>query len=113
MSKLVTKNSSGAGEGHSFNNIIYSKSPDNKYRYALGTKGKKTLYCFGINPSTATPEKYDPTVTRVKKVALKNGFDSVVMLNIYPLRATNPDDLPERINHDEHISNSPYAKAIS
>jgi len=78
-----------------FGKTIYWKSSDNKYRYALGTKGENTLYCIGVNPSTATPEKYDPTITRVSHVAMKNGFDSFVMLNVYPLRETNPDDLPE------------------
>ena len=84
---------------------IYSNSPDNLYRYSLGTKGRNTLYCFGINPSTATPENYDPTLKRVMSVADKKGFDSFVMLNIYPLRATNPDDLPASLNNDEHIKN--------
>jgi hypothetical protein len=88
-----------------FNNTIYLNSPDNKYRYALGTKGENTLYCFGINPSTATPEKYDPTITRVSHIARKNGFDSFVMLNIYPIRATNPDDLPDDVSLDEHNHN--------
>jgi len=81
-----------------FEDTIYLKSPDNKYRYALGTKGEKTLYCIGINPSTATPEKYDPTITRVSRTAKKLGFDSFVMLNICPFRATDPDDLPQDKN---------------
>ena len=38
-------------------NTIYLNSPDNKYRYAFGIKGKNTLYCIGINPSTATPSR--------------------------------------------------------
>lgn len=80
--------------GDLFNDTIYRKSPDNTYRYALGTKGEKTLYCIGVNPSTATPEKYDPTITRVSRTAQKMGFDSFVMLNLYPLRETNPDNLP-------------------
>jgi len=88
-----------------FENTIYLNSPDNKYRYALGTKGEKTLYCIGVNPSTATPEKYDPTITRVSHIAKKNGFDSFLMLNIYPLRATNPDDLPDDLIGDEHKRN--------
>jgi hypothetical protein len=88
-----------------FDDTIYYNSSDNKYRYALGTKGNKTLYCFGINPSTATPEKYDPTITRIKNVAYKNGFDSFIMLNIYPLRATNPDDLTEEADWSEHNKN--------
>jgi len=85
-----------------YDSPIYSISSDNKYRYALGTKGEKTLYCFGVNPSTATPEKYDPTVKRVSLTAKKSGFDSFIMLNIYPIRATNPDDLPNDISIDEH-----------
>lgn len=88
-----------------FDTTIYLKSSDNKYRYALGTKGEKTLFCFGINPSTATPEKYDPTINRVKNTAVKNDFDSFVMLNIYPLRATNPDDLPRELNWTYHNKN--------
>jgi len=86
-------------------NVIYLKSQDNKYRYALGTKGRKTLYCIGINPSTATPEKYDQTIRKVKGIALKQGFDSFVMLNIYPLRATDPNDLPEKPNWSEQLIN--------
>jgi len=50
-----------------FQSSVYVKTIDNKCRYALGVKGENTLYCFGINPSTATPEKYDPTIFRVKK----------------------------------------------
>jgi len=88
-----------------FGETIYLKSNDNKYRYALGTKGEKTLFCFGINPSTATPEKYDPTIGRVKRIAIKQGFDSFVMLNIYPLRATDPGDLPSEVNWNEHLIN--------
>jgi hypothetical protein len=89
-----------------FKESIYLKSGDNKYRYALGTKGENTLYCIGVNPSTATPENYDPTITRVSHVANKNGFDSFIMLNICPLRATNPDDLPKVPDWKEHNINT-------
>lgn len=88
-----------------FDNTIYSNSLDDKYRYALGTKGENTLYCFGVNPSTATPEKYDPTITRVSRVASRLGFDSFVMLNLYPQRATDPADLDKEVNKEEHKRN--------
>jgi len=95
-----------ANDSHTLSkNTIHSTSPDNKYRYALGTKGKNTLYCFGINPSTATPENYDPTMRKVSNVALHSGFDSFIMLNIYPLRATNPGDLPYSLDKNEHDKN--------
>ena len=38
---------------------IYIHNADNTVRYVLGTKGEKPLFCLGINPSTATPEKAD------------------------------------------------------
>jgi hypothetical protein len=98
---------------------IYINSNDNKYRYALGTSGQKTLFCFGINPSTATSEETDTTITKVENIAYKKGkakniafketFDSFVMFNIYPLRATNPKELPQKIKNviksPEHIKN--------
>ena len=34
---------------------IYKTSTDNTSRYILGTKGKKTIFVLGINPSIAEP----------------------------------------------------------
>ena len=86
-------------------NTIYLNSSDNRYRYALGTKGKRTLYCIGINPSTATPENYDKTMEKVRNVSRRKDFDSFIMLNIYPLRSTDPDNLPENPDMSEHKRN--------
>jgi len=86
-------------------NIIYLHSDNNKYRYALGTKGENTLYCIGINPSTATPNKDDQTIRIVRKIAFKEGYDSYIMLNIYPQRATNPKNMDKKINQEEHEQN--------
>ena len=88
-----------------FNDFIYENSNNNEYRYALGTKGKNTLYCIGINPSTATPEKYDRTIKKVEKICREKGFDSFVMLNIYPIRATKPGNLPKKAAWSEHYRN--------
>lgn len=72
---------------------IYHSEHDDQWRYTLGTIGKRPLITIGLNPSTATREKLDPTVTRVEKVAQQRGFDSFIMLNLYPVRATDPKDL--------------------
>lgn len=72
---------------------LYERTPDNSARFVLGPVGQNPLVCFGVNPSTATPEKLDPTVTRVKGFADRNGHDSWIMLNLYPQRATDPDDM--------------------
>lgn len=75
---------------------IYFISNDNKYRYALGEvrdDTQKLLFCFGINPSTATPEKLDPTARRIQKIALEHGYDSWIILNVCAQRATLPNDM--------------------
>lgn len=73
---------------------IYINSNDNKYRFALGERtGSNLLICFGINPSTATPESLDLTMKMVKKRALNLGYDGYIMLNICPQRSTNPNGM--------------------
>lgn len=67
-------------------------------RYVLGrqfdTSCNKVLICIGINPSTAIPEQLDPTLKRVQKYAQNSGeYGAWYMLNVYPQRATNPDDM--------------------
>lgn len=87
---------------------IYENDPDNKLRFILGKKGIKPLICFGINPSTATPDNTDRTIQSVERIAYANGFDSWIMLNVYPQRATNPNDLDKSLNvkfHSENLEN--------
>ena len=77
---------------------IYHPDQNNLWRYTLGRSGARPLLVIGLNPSTATPKKLDPTVTRVEKVAQQSGFDGFVMLNLYPVRAVKPQDLPSTAN---------------
>mgnify|MGYP004487088893 CR=1 FL=1 len=89
---------------------IYSEDGE-KVRYVLGTKGDNTLIVFGINPSTATAEKSDPTISRIDTYSKKYGYDSFKMLNIYPLRATNSDSLPMMPDNEIHKQNIREIKA--
>ena len=76
------------------------------YRYVLGRPGKRPLVCIGINPSTAQPGALDPTVKSVERLAAANGFDSWIMFNVYPQRATDPNDMdktPDRALCDENL----------
>jgi hypothetical protein len=85
-------------------NDIYDATE--KERYSLGLKGEKTLFCIGINPSTACPNNYDNTINKLKKIAEENGYDSWIMLNIYPQRATDPDNLDkeyDKIIHEKNL----------
>ena len=84
---------------------IYETDYNNQVRYLLGTKGQKPLLCVGINPSTAEPEKLDNTLRSVQRLTLNNGYDSWIMINIYPQRATNPDDLHLEIDLEIHKKN--------
>lgn len=77
---------------------IYIKNHNNTSRYVLGTIGENPLFCFGINPSTAEPHNLDNTVKSVERIAKHNGYDSFVMLNLYPQRATNPNDMHKICN---------------
>ena len=85
---------------------LYLANKDNTARYYLGTRGKNPLIFIGLNPSTANSEKSDRTITKVRNFAKNFGYDSFIMLNLYPLRSTDPNKLPLRHNprlHNENI----------
>ncbi|QEN06267.1 DUF1643 domain-containing protein [Thiospirochaeta perfilievii] len=91
-------------------NWIYNNTLNNKSRYILGERGKNPLVCIGVNPSTATPYKLDNTLRVVKSRALSLGYDSWIMINLYPQRATDPNKLHKNIDLKIHREN---LKAIS
>ncbi len=83
---------------------IYEKNEDNSARFILGQINAitgKTLLCFGVNPSTACPEQLDPTIEKIKKISKHNGYENWIMLNLYPQRATNPNDM--HLERDESL----------
>ncbi len=79
-------------------NWLYVESDKNTNRYILGENGSKLIACLGLNPSTATPENLDPTLKKVKNISTFNGFDGWVMYNLYPQRATEPNDMDKEMN---------------
>ena len=84
---------------------LYVPNTYAEYRYILGTRGKRPLIAIGINPSTAAPDALDPTLHSVERIALANGYDSFLMLNVYAQRATRPDDMEQRCNAALHAEN--------
>jgi hypothetical protein len=84
---------------------IYRNNSDNSCRFALGTEGNKTLIVIGINPSTADDRTPDQTIKKVIGFVERNGFDSFIMLNIYPQRTPYPDDLHKNMDLDIHNRN--------
>lgn len=72
---------------------VYEHTEDDSARFALGqilNPNGRTLLCFGINPSKASPEEPDNTIRKIIQISNYNGYDNWIMLNIYPQRATDP-----------------------
>lgn len=69
----------------------YAHDRNNTVRYTLGKYVTKPLIFFGINPSTASIEKNDATISIIEHIAKLRHYDGYMMLNIYPLRATKID----------------------
>lgn len=74
-------------------NWIYKTDASNSARFILGIEGENPLICVGVNPSTAVPNHLDRTLKAVEEFSKMNGYDSWIMLNLYPQRATNPENL--------------------
>jgi hypothetical protein len=72
---------------------IHDENENGRERFILGSFGATKLFVFGVNPSKANKEKSDTTITKVETFSRNLGFQGFVMLNIYPQRATNPDEL--------------------
>ncbi len=84
---------------------LYKNDLQNSIRYVLGTKGSRPLVCIGVNPSTATPNRLDATLRSVKRLTKANGYDSWLMINLYPVRAIHPKGLPYTFNKTIHYKN--------
>lgn len=89
------------------------------YRYTLtrewdarGLRGcpesGKRLTVVMLNPSTADAEKNDPTIRRVMDFAWSSLFGSILVVNLFAMRATDPRDLsdaadPVGPDNDQHL----------
>ena len=84
---------------------------DEQCRYMLGKKGKNTLICIGANPGVAESSECDATMNLLCAILENNGYDGFIMLNLYPLIATNPDELAD-FNEKIHAKNLAKIKAV-
>ena len=91
----------------SFDRSAWLYVPDHysDYRYLLGTRGLRPLIVIGVNPSTAAPGALDNTLKSAERIALFNGYDSFIMLNVYAQRATLPEDMDRVLNPLLHAEN--------
>jgi len=91
---------------------LYKINQDNTARFALGNKTGKPLIVIGLNPSTADDRKADPTIRKVMGFAEGSGFDSFIMLNLYPQRTPNPDELHYELDTDIMQENLVAIKSV-
>jgi len=82
------------------------------HRFVLGKPGPRPLVCIGINPSTAQPGALDPTLKSVERLARFNGFEGWIMFNVYPQRATNPNDMDKIPDLSLHQENLRWLQAV-
>lgn len=87
---------------------------DDKERYLLGQSGAYNLLIFGINPSTASVNEnnLDQMTRKVKKIAKAEGYDGWLIVNIYPLRETDPFKLPRKPDKDLVENNLKVLEAV-
>lgn len=89
-------------------------SDDREYRYRLSRTWnveKPTLGWIMLNPSTADETEDDPTIRRCIGYAKDWGYGSIVVGNLFALRATEPKELydhpdpigPENNDHLQQI----------
>lgn len=66
------------------------------YRYRLWRQwdeSRRALAFIMLNPSTADERRNDPTIARCLARAVASGFGRLEVVNLYPLRATDPNEL--------------------
>lgn len=93
-------------------------SDDERYRYRLWRcwdESKPRCNFLMLNPSTATHEVSDPTVTRALLYAQDWGYGALDVTNIHALRSTDPKELYRVGNptgeHNDHFIEQVALKA--
>lgn len=94
------------------NNELWRYLGNDEYRYLLEKVGTNPLVCIGANTSTAVPGDLDPTLSTVDRIAKRWGYDGWIMLNLCPIRATNPKDLPLTQRQELYEENIRWIESI-
>jgi hypothetical protein len=91
-------------------------SPCERYRYEL-TRGwdptRPRLVFVGLNPSTADATQDDPTIRRILGFANLWGCGSLLMLNLFGLRSTDPRGLRKVEDPNGPGNDASILKALS
>lgn len=85
---------------------------NNNCRFILGNNVSHPLICVGINPSTATDIRVDPTIRQVLKVSQYNGYNGIIMLNLSPEISASPNNISDIFLEDYHRQNIEHIKHV-
>ena len=85
-------------------NVQIKGDNDNK-RFLLEISGEKPLVVIGVNPSKANAVESDRTVDRAMYIAEQNGYDGLLIINLYPQRTTDPTKLHQNAEEDLNRQN--------
>lgn len=81
-------------------------SKDGVYRFVLHRQwkpGDKRAVFVMLNPSTADARDDDPTIRRCIDYAQQWGMDGLTVVNLFPLRATDPKQIPKHREEPEAL----------
>jgi hypothetical protein len=81
-------------------------------RFILGSGFKNPLIVLGINPSVATENDMDYTVTRIKGYAERNNYDHYIIINIYAQVQTDPNKMHDKVRQEIHQQNLKEIEAL-
>ena len=75
----------------------FDPTTDRMYRFTLRRRWHHAetppLIWVMLNPSTADEDTDDPTIRRVMAFSKAHGASNLIVINLYPCRATNPKDI--------------------
>lgn len=96
-------------------------SPCRTYRYRLWRTWDEdgaTLAVIGLNPSTADETTDDPTIRRCLGFARAWGYGSLLMVNLFAYRSTDPQGLltvadPIGPENDDHLTRAAWGNVLA
>ncbi|WP_323501687.1 DUF1643 domain-containing protein [Variovorax sp. RTB1] len=84
---------------------IYHCDHSDAWRFAVGRSGRKSLVAIGVHACLAQDEDHDDAIARAEAMAERYDCDGLVVMNLCPIRASSPHDLPWSIGADAYQRN--------
>lgn len=85
-----------------------------RFRWSLvrAWDARPNLLVVMFNPSTADAQRDDPTISLLCHIASWNGFGSITVVNLIPLRTSDPTGAVESLRWKDQSHNHENARAV-